>query len=189
MSPEKQKAYQRLKELLEEAEHATYNWTSTGKSKEWKQSVRAAFRRIFGKDGQHVEEFDAVRYGPIMFTSGTPDSVFHESFLSGIRTARAIIRSAIQEVEDYELTPAPHSSQGNAELANPAATTLPRKVFLVHGQDEEMKQTVARFLEALGFEVLILHEQASGGATIIEKFERNSEVPFAVVLLSPDGAS
>jgi predicted nucleotide-binding protein len=31
-----------------------------------------------------------------------------------------------------------------------------------------------------------LHEQASGGRTIIEKLERNSDVDFAVVLLTPD---
>ena len=49
-----------------------------------------------------------------------------------------------------------------------------------------MKQTVARFLERLDFEAILLHEQASGGDTIIEKFERNSDVSYAVVLLSPD---
>ena len=49
-----------------------------------------------------------------------------------------------------------------------------------------MKQTVARFLERLDFEAIILHEKASGGDTIIEKFERNSDVSYAVVLLSPD---
>lgn len=60
------------------------------------------------------------------------------------------------------------------------------KVFLVHGQDNEVKQTVARFLEKLGLEVIILHERASAGMTIIEKFEQNSDVAFAVVLMTPD---
>ena len=45
---------------------------------------------------------------------------------------------------------------------------------------------MARFLERCDFEAIILHEQASGGDTIIEKFERNSDVSYAVVLLSPD---
>ena len=35
-------------------------------------------------------------------------------------------------------------------------------------------------------EAIILHEQASVGDTIIEKLERNSDVSYAVVLLSPD---
>lgn len=60
------------------------------------------------------------------------------------------------------------------------------KVFLVHGQDNEAKQTVARFIEKLGLEVIILHERANSGMTIIEKFEKNSYVAFAVVLMTPD---
>jgi len=45
---------------------------------------------------------------------------------------------------------------------------------------------VARYLEKLGFEAIILHEQASRGRTIIEKIEDHGEVGFAVVLLTPD---
>jgi len=61
-----------------------------------------------------------------------------------------------------------------------------RKVFVVHGHDEASKQSVSRFLENLGFEAIILHEQANRGQTIIEKLESNSDVGFAVVLLTPD---
>ena len=61
-----------------------------------------------------------------------------------------------------------------------------KKVFVVHGHDEGAKESIARFLEKLGFEPIILHEQASGGRTIIEKVEHYGEVAFAVVLLTPD---
>lgn len=61
------------------------------------------------------------------------------------------------------------------------------KVFVVHGHDNEAKEMVARFIEKLGLEAIILHEQPNGGRTIIEKFEVNSKgVAFAVVLLTPD---
>jgi len=61
------------------------------------------------------------------------------------------------------------------------------KVFIVHGHDEAVKTNVARFVEKLGLETIILHEQANKGQTIIEKFESNaSEVSFAIVLLTPD---
>ncbi len=60
------------------------------------------------------------------------------------------------------------------------------KVFLVHGHDEAARESVARFLEKLGLEPIILHEQANAGKTIIEKVEQYSEVAFAVVLLTPD---
>lgn len=64
-----------------------------------------------------------------------------------------------------------------------------RRVFVVHGHDSEVKETVARFLEKLGLEPVILHEQPSQGRTIIEKFEvSSSDVAFAVVLLTPDDA-
>ncbi len=59
------------------------------------------------------------------------------------------------------------------------------KVFIVHGHDNEAKQETARFIEKLGFEAIILHEQASKGQTIIEKIEENSNVGFAVVLYTP----
>ena len=65
------------------------------------------------------------------------------------------------------------------------------RVFIVHGHDEAAMQTVARCVEKLGLEALILHEQANEGRTIIEKFEDCADVDFVVVLLTPDdvGAS
>ena len=57
------------------------------------------------------------------------------------------------------------------------------KVFIVHGRDNEAKQEVARFIESIGLEPIILHEQASGGKTIIEKIECYSEeAGYAIVL-------
>ncbi|MCK0767270.1 TIR domain-containing protein [Chromohalobacter canadensis] len=58
-----------------------------------------------------------------------------------------------------------------------------RKVFIVHGRDNEAKQEVGRFVEGLGLQAIILHEQASSGMTIIEKIERYaSDADFAIVL-------
>ncbi|KVT31411.1 nucleotide-binding protein [Burkholderia ubonensis] len=65
-------------------------------------------------------------------------------------------------------------------------TPLSRRVFVVHGHDEGARETVARYLEKIDFEAVILHEQANQGRTIIEKIEAYSDVGFAVVLLTPD---
>jgi predicted nucleotide-binding protein len=71
-------------------------------------------------------------------------------------------------------------------LAAPAVTRNKRKVFIVHGRDNETKQEVARFIEKVGLQSIILHEQASAGMTIIEKIERYSnEADFALVLYTP----
>ena len=56
------------------------------------------------------------------------------------------------------------------------------KVFIVHGHDDGAKNEVARFIEKLGFEAKILHEQIDSGATIIEKLEKHTDVGFAIVL-------
>ncbi|MCQ1764721.1 nucleotide-binding protein [Neorhizobium galegae] len=60
------------------------------------------------------------------------------------------------------------------------------KVFIVHGHEEGPRDTLARFIEQLGLEAVILHEQASGGMTIPEKLAKYGNVGFAVVLLTPD---
>ena len=61
-----------------------------------------------------------------------------------------------------------------------------KEIFIVHGRDNETKETVARFLEHLDLEPVILHEQPNQGRTIIEKFEQHAQVGFAVALLTPD---
>jgi predicted nucleotide-binding protein len=60
-------------------------------------------------------------------------------------------------------------------------------VFLVHGHDEGTKEKVARFLERLGLDVIILHERVNQGRTLIEKFEEYAgRAAFAVILFTPD---
>jgi predicted nucleotide-binding protein len=61
-----------------------------------------------------------------------------------------------------------------------------KKVFVVHGHDHGAKETVARYLEGLGLQAVILHEKPSESRTVIEKIEAFSEAGFAVVLLTPD---
>ncbi len=80
-----------------------------------------------------------------------------------------------------------------AELGEPsvadsiaAGRIASRKIFLVHGHDTGLQQTVARFLERLELEVVILDEQPSQGRTIFQKFSDHSDVGFAVVLLTGD---
>ncbi len=75
-----------------------------------------------------------------------------------------------------------------ADLRRSAAAAARGKgVFIVHGTNTGLRDSVARFLrDALGQEPVILAEQPSRGATVIEKFEANSDVGFAVVIMSAD---
>jgi predicted nucleotide-binding protein len=80
----------------------------------------------------------------------------------------------------------------HSDVAARRQTPVPtNRVFLVHGHDTGTKESTARFVEHLGLDPIILHEQANEGRTIIEKFEAYSDVGFAIVLMTPDdvGAS
>ncbi|QJT82323.1 TIR domain-containing protein [Kosakonia sp. MUSA4] len=59
-----------------------------------------------------------------------------------------------------------------------------KKVFIVHGHDDELKLKVARLVDQQGFESIIFHEQRIGGTrTIIDKLVTlTKDVDFAVVL-------
>ena len=76
--------------------------------------------------------------------------------------------------------------QQTSEPDQVAIVSYSRRVFVVHGHDEGARETVARFLMQLGFEPIILHEQANRGGTVMEKIEKHGDVGFAVVLLTPD---
>jgi predicted nucleotide-binding protein len=88
---------------------------------------------------------------------------------------------ALKEAQDE---PAADGSRSSFQVALPPKQS--KRVFVVHGRDTEVKESVARFLERLALEPIILHEQPNSGRTVIEKFELHADVGFAVVLLTPD---
>lgn len=78
------------------------------------------------------------------------------------------------------------SSSSNKKLDDKGTSKIDKsKVFIVHGHDNLAKLEVSSFIKDIGFEPIILHEQASGGATIIEKIEQYSNVGFGIVLYTP----
>jgi predicted nucleotide-binding protein len=96
----------------------------------------------------------------------------------------ALLRQAIAALNDQIADQEPEG-----HLAPATATPFPalnRRIFVVHGHEEGPREAVARFLERLGFQPIILHEQANRGRTVIEKVEDHSDVGFAVIILTPD---
>ncbi|WP_339867065.1 nucleotide-binding protein [uncultured Algoriphagus sp.] len=70
---------------------------------------------------------------------------------------------------------------------NTKKTIITNNIFLIHGRDETKKLEVARFLENdIKLNVTILHEKPNSGKTIIEKFEKYSNVDFAVAIWTGD---
>ncbi|MDR2691494.1 MAG: nucleotide-binding protein [Dysgonamonadaceae bacterium] len=101
------------------------------------------------------------------------------------------IKSKITTLESFierlDLISCIESTNSIANLKTEKHSMQTNKVFVVHGHNETVKLRVARTLEKLGLEPIILNEQDNSGKTIIEKFEKNSSnVDFAVILLTAD---
>ncbi len=77
------------------------------------------------------------------------------------------------------------SLQNNDEQKQMTQSIDKSKIFIVHGRDDLAKTEVARFVEKLELNAIILHEQASSGNTVIEKIEEHTNVGFAIVLYTP----
>ncbi|WP_346344210.1 nucleotide-binding protein [Gluconobacter kondonii] len=108
---------------------------------------------------------------------------FHNGnkLISGIhKMTRAVIVPFGRDFKTFVRQSAPSMQDA------PSTATDMNKIFVVHGRDNGTKETVARFLEQQGLQPVILHEQPSRGMTIPEKLIANSNVGFAVVLLTPD---
>jgi predicted nucleotide-binding protein len=61
-----------------------------------------------------------------------------------------------------------------------------KKVFIVHGKDEGVKAQVSKLVEKMKLKPIILHEHANKGQTVIEKFEKHTDVKAALVLFTGD---
>lgn len=61
-----------------------------------------------------------------------------------------------------------------------------KKVFIVHGRDKSALLETESILNRVGLEPIILNRMVNSGLTLIEKFEKYSDVKYAIVLLTPD---
>ncbi len=115
---------------------------------------------------------------------GSNEKDFRVSWEEGKQRFRNIIDNIIDE---HNLDKEINNSIFKSDKKKPGAKEHTSDIFIIHGRDNEMKETVSRIIEKLGLEPIILHECEDKGRTIIEKFEyiaKNSG--FAVALLSPD---
>lgn len=93
--------------------------------------------------------------------------------------------SIIERLELIPLNSAAASAAIPLAEASPAQVRT-KRVFVVHGRDEVAKTSLEVFLHEIGLEPVVLHRQADEGMTIIEKFEKHSDVGYAFILLTPD---
>ena len=155
--------------------------------RKWYRDTCIAITNTFGDDSEQLATFQAIPYSPQTWPARASDEYFQPFYIQGLGSAVAIISSMIKEINEYwpdenQVTiPVMSQTQGTDHTAT-------KKVFVAHGRDEAAKESVARFLQKVGLEPVILSELPARGQTIIEKFKSNSDVRFAVALLTPDDA-
>ncbi len=150
-----------------------------GDSQETDRGVELWSRKVLAFLKSAVGPFEAAQFSNLKFPDVWEQHAFQLGHLQGL----------VAKLEAQE-QPAP-SAAGAAVTSPPSQRSEPaldsRKIFVVHGHDNESKEGTARFLERLGLQPIILHEQPNSGRTVIEKFENFSgDIAFAVVLLTPD---
>lgn len=126
----------------------------------------------------------AVRSGGIDYRDHAQS--FHGYLAKSKEDAISLLRQAVRGLEE-EIGDRGDLASAPIDTASAIISRVHnRKVFVVHGREEGPREAVARFLERLSFQPIILHEQAHQGRTVIEKVEDHSDVGFAVIILTPD---
>lgn len=137
--------------------------------------ARMVIGRVFGRDSSYGQDFNDITFLP---TDWSNRWEFDESWYSGTGQMSNLFNTMLEEIIVFGAPT--NTSDLEAQIG------VTNRVFVVHGHDEEMRQAVARALEKLDLEPVILEERPSSGRTVIEKLDRYSDVSFAVVLLSAD---
>lgn len=137
-------------------------------------------RKLFGAKNDYIRSMSNIMFLPMTYP--TTINVEHITWNEGQRRLINLLSTAKKELELFES----EAIENKVNIEQSTSLTS-KRIFVVHGHDNEMKLDVARTIEKLGLEAVILHEQDDEGKTVIEKFETNSiDCNFAVILLSPD---
>ena len=122
--------------------------------------------------GKHFEESDTSYKQILDIDAGGNGYVLHSEFNRICSKVHLLLDKA--------------SCMGNVDRvsAQKKPSLSSDKIFIVHGHDNEMKESVSRLISSLGLEPIILSEQPDKGRTIIEKFADEANVEFAIVLMS-----
>lgn len=169
--------YEKLKEIKDEIPTLISANISSSDAmfQAWQSKAERFLIRKYGKDSFEHTSFSRTYFSLLAFTSNTPESDFVLACQSDLRKTEAIFQTYLEEMAEEK-----------APTSTPIQPMSYTKVFIVHGHDGELKQSVARVIEKQGIEAVILTEQANQGKTIIEKFENYSDVGGAICLFTSD---
>ncbi|OBB95931.1 TIR domain-containing protein [Mycobacterium sp. 852002-40037_SCH5390672] len=147
----------------------------------WRATAEVVLRFAVGDGDQLVTDFRDINYGLSVWTERTPPGAFAEAQRDGVREGIAILKAAKTKVEILDDQETTEERMGGISVER-------SEIFIVHGRDDGQKEAVARLVQGLTKrEPVILHEQASGSDTVIEKLERiGGTAAFAIVIATGD---
>lgn len=154
-------------------------------------AIDDSLTQTFGAGTVEYNRYHPATYfdqGPIRIGGGDniPISEVHRRLAQSKADNIALLEQAVEGLEERlaDLKEAATTAAGHS--TKPVVPAPSNRIFIVHGHDKEALAEVARLLTQLGLVPIILHEQPNKGRTIIEKFEEEGKVGFAIVLLTPD---
>lgn len=145
--------------------------------KKWNDYNKELLAKLFSGN-KIIEDYNRHTYISYSYLGGADEE---------LKTYTKLITGAVNELESLSerIDLIPENSQSE-KLKDNSPKIINNNIFIVHGHNGELKQTVARLVEKLSLNPIILHEQANSGMTVIEKIEKNADVGFAVILLTAD---
>jgi predicted nucleotide-binding protein len=151
---------------------------------EWDTEATGHLRQVFGLGSPSVDRVVKEAEGD-GFKIKMSESERQEFLRSTISNKIRKVQGYIDQLRSDIAAPVPTARVSSPE---PAGGPRGKNVFIVHGHDGEIKQTVARFVEKLKLKAIILHECDRGGSrAIINAFQEESDsADFAIILMTPD---
>jgi predicted nucleotide-binding protein len=176
---------EKIKELLNQAENATYR---NGELDRIHATAEMLISKAFGSTSNYLIKLSYINYAPFSRKDNYTVQGLEKIYNEGKKKLINLLKVIVHDMEiDLEVNKEENEKQTHSkEAINKGVNETSYKIFIVHGHNNEMKEAVARTIEKQDLEAIILHEQPNKSKTIIEKFEANSDVDFAVVLFSAD---
>lgn len=168
--------YERLSNIISEGE-ALLHMRITSSSPEfqaWKMKSARFLISVFGENSHEYTDFRKSSFSLGIYTLGTPEYEFIAPCHDGIRRTIAKFKVYLEDMSETE------------DLSKTMNGWNYRSIFIVHGHNGELKESVARIIEKQNIDAIILSEMVNQGRTIIEKFEDYSDVGGAICLFTSD---
>lgn len=69
--------------------------------KQWQRNTELAIEHIFGTTTRHLNDFKSVDFTPSAYSMNNPEPAFVAAFNRGKESARAVLASMIEEIDEY----------------------------------------------------------------------------------------